>query len=92
MLANKIKHLKSSVLANFIFLDASEFMLTLSSEEGFQCTVCAKVCKRKDIMKDHIESYHFGHAGHVCIICGNCYKTKNSLMKHKSTYHKSAKE
>lgn len=63
-------------------------MLALSSEEGWQCTVCAKVGKRKDIMRDHIESYHLGHAGHICGICGNSYKTKNSLMKHRSTYHK----
>jgi len=69
--------------------DANAFMLALSSEEGWQCSVCAKVCKRKDIMRDHIESYHLGHAGHICGICGNSYRTKNSLMKHRSTYHKS---
>ena len=70
-------------------LDANAFMLVLSSEEGWQCSVCFKVCKRKDIMKDHIESYHLGHDGHICNLCGNSYKTKNSLMKHRSTYHKS---
>jgi len=71
--------------------DVSVFMTSMtdaSGEESWQCLVCNKICKRKYILKDHVESHHFSHSGHQCNICGNKYKTKNSLQKHISTYHK----
>jgi len=71
--------------------DVAVFMKSLvdtNGEESWRCLVCNKICKRKYILKDHVESHHFHNSGHQCSICGNKYKTKNSLQKHISTYHK----
>jgi len=74
--------------------DVSVFMSSLvdeTGEEKWQCLVCNKICKRKYILRDHVESHHFTNSGHSCHLCGNKYKTKNSLQKHISTYHKEQK-
>jgi len=74
--------------------DVSVFMASLideTGEEKWQCLVCNKICKRKYILRDHVESHHFTNQGHDCQLCGNKYKTKNSLQKHVSTYHKENK-
>jgi len=71
--------------------DVEALMLSIPSEEGesWQCLVCGKVCKRKYILKDHVQSLHMhSSSGHVCDICYKVYKTKNSLQNHISTYHK----
>ena len=77
---------------NICFSDVSELMVAVFDETGleqWQCLICNKICKRKYILKDHIESHHLNLGGHECNICGNKYNTKNSLQKHTSTYHKS---
>jgi len=71
--------------------DVEALMQMIPSEEGetWQCLVCGKVCKRKYILKDHVQSLHLNtSSGHVCDICFKMYKTKNSLQNHMSTYHK----
>jgi len=74
--------------------DVSVLMSSLvddAGQEAWQCLVCNKICKRKYILKDHVESLHVTNSGHNCHLCGNKYKTKNSLQKHVSTYHKEQK-
>jgi len=71
--------------------DVEALMQSIPSEEGesWQCLVCGKICKRKYILKDHVQSLHMNlSSGHACDICFKVYKTKNSLQNHMSTYHK----
>jgi len=72
--------------------DVDSLMQPVVTDSGelWQCLVCGKICKRKYILKDHVESLHIsGGPGHPCELCLKMYKTRNSLQNHMSTYHKS---
>merc|ERR1712106_1005656 len=56
--------------------DVEALMQMIPSEEGesWQCLVCGKVCKRKYILKDHVQSLHLNtSSGHGCDICFKMY-------------------
>ncbi|XP_023319829.1 broad-complex core protein isoforms 1/2/3/4/5 isoform X9 [Eurytemora carolleeae] len=63
-------------------------MVEVNGSESWQCLVCSKVCKRKYILKDHVESLHLNTMTHTCVYCAKNYLTRNSLQNHMSTYHK----
>ena len=55
-----------------LFTDLDSLIQPLQTEEGesWQCLVCGKVCKRKYILKDHVQSLHCSSSvGHTCEIC-----------------------
>lgn len=59
-------------------------MLRLEGSD-WQCAVCHVVMKRSNLYL-HIESKHFGSAGHSCPQCGKFCSTLKALSVHRSKY------
>ena len=57
--------------------------------DGFQCTYCETICKRKQTIKRHIIDQHSKNNSTLkCSFCIKTFKNKNSLDKHLYRYHR----
>ena len=55
--------------------------------DGFKCSYCGHISKRKDNMESHIE-IHFDGLQYPCKSCDKVFPRKNSLSSHKSMLHR----
>lgn len=52
-----------------------------SRHKEFSCDICGKSYERKDNMRDHLRSFHYG-INYSCHICPNTYTFADSFRKH----------
>jgi len=69
--------------------DIEELIVKLISPghiPSYQCRKCNKIMKRKDHIKNHVQTHFVGQEV-TCVLCGKVYKNVRSLEVHRSSYH-----
>ncbi|KAG8201697.1 hypothetical protein JTE90_012761 [Oedothorax gibbosus] len=61
------------------------FQLYVSSNGGFQCTMCPYATVQKGHMNIHVRK-HTGEKPFACAKCGRKFKDKSSMRKHETIH------
>jgi len=87
-----LKSFETSIIsANFNSLDELnqriEKEIVREVDGTFKCAKCLRTFKRKDNLKEHIET-HFEGLSFPCQLCGKDFRSRNNLRKHGITQHR----